>query len=122
MLLKMTVLSHILTLICVFAIAGGQVLFKLVGNALNETGSIWHPRVFLSFLAAMVLYGGATLLWIRLLQSTALSRLYPYLALSFVIVPLLSWLLYSEPLTFKYWVGIALILLGIYIVANSWAD
>ncbi len=122
MLLKMTVLSHILALICVFAIAGGQVLFKLVGNALNETGSIWHPRVFLSFLAAMVLFGGATLLWIGLLQSTALSRLYPYLALSFVIVPLLSWLLYSEPLTFKYWLGMALILLGIFVVANSWAE
>ena len=65
---------------------------------------------------AFIVYGGATLMWIHLLRSVALTVAYPLMALSFVAVPILSWWFFDEQLK------VTTILGGIIIVAGVWVS
>ena len=51
------------------------------------------------FLPALALYGTMTAIWIVLLQRVALSHAYPFFALTFVLVPILSTVFLSESIT-----------------------
>ena len=77
-------------LICVCGIAVGQLLFKCTADSQSLSGSYLHPRTLLWLLSALLLYGITTFGWIWTLQQSPLSRIYPWMALAFVIVPLLS--------------------------------
>lgn len=102
-----------LTLACVAAIAGGQILFKLAARA--ATGAVGFPWGFLNtyFFFALVVYGAATLLWVWLLKSLPLNVAYPFVGLAFVIVPLLGAWLLNEPLDWRHLAGGALIAAGV---------
>lgn len=119
MLAPMTPVSWVLALACVVAIAAGQVLFKRVGLEVESAGTWIDARVIAYAAASFVLYGAATLLWIHVLRTAPLSRVYPLMALSFVLVPLASWYLYGDGLTPWHGLGIALIVLGV--LAIGWA-
>lgn len=62
---------------------------------------------------AGALYLAATFAWIWLLRTAPLSRAYPYMALSFVLVPLMSAFFFRESLSAQYVIGIALVIAGI---------
>jgi drug/metabolite transporter (DMT)-like permease len=103
--------------LCVFALAVGQILFKLSARAVAGAQGVadllrllQHPW----FILALAVYGAATLLWVWLLREIPLTVAYPFFALSFVLVPLLGWLLLGEVVGWTYWLGIALIMAGIY--------
>ena len=64
-----------------------------------------------AFAAALV----ASLFWMVALTRLQLSHAYPILSASFVLVPLLSWGLFDEPLTWWKVVGASLIMCGIII-------
>jgi drug/metabolite transporter (DMT)-like permease len=102
----------------VLMLALGQVLFKRAA----ETAPPLHGLDGLAGLAinpyiwgALVLYGIATLLWIFLLQRWPLSRAYPFVALRFLAVPALAWLLLGEPITPFFVAGTALVVAGIWL-------
>lgn len=103
-----------------FMIAVGQVLFKLTSERLlARQGSGFTSIAFDPiFIAALALYGTATLLWIYVLKSVPLSYAYSFMALTFVIVPLLALAFLGEALTWRYWLGAALIMAGL-IVTQS---
>jgi len=71
----------------------------------------------LYFLAALVLYGAFAVLWVWILTMTPLSRAYPFVALAFVVTPVLGALLFNEAISMRLLVGIALILCGLFLVA-----
>jgi drug/metabolite transporter (DMT)-like permease len=110
----MTVPSFLQTIACVVGIAIGQILFKLAArdsahaSALGGLLNGW-------LVAALILYGGATLLWVYVLRSVPLSIAYPLFALAFVIVPVLSATFLDEPLGVSSFIGGALIIAGVYI-------
>jgi drug/metabolite transporter (DMT)-like permease len=68
---------------------------------------------------ALTLYGMATVFWILLLRSAPLGKLYPYMALSFVFVAAASWLLFGEAISAGYLSGLALIVVGLLVIAIS---
>lgn len=107
------VTAHAVALVCVLAVTTGQVLFKLTANALAAAGTPWDARVLGIGLIAGTIYAAATLGWIAVLQTVALSRVYPYMALSFVLVPLADAVIFGEPLTAARLAGGALILAGV---------
>src|SRR4051812_26842178 len=79
--------QYALTLACVIAIAAGQVMFKLSARSVAGSGAL-HDLLFSPILiAALAVYGVATVAWISQLRFVELSRAYPLMALSFVIVP-----------------------------------
>lgn len=98
-------------------LAAGQLLFK---KAAITGADQAFPWAFANgwMLAALVLYGGATLLWTWLLRSTPLTVAYPFAALAFVLVPLLAAAVYGEALTARILLGAALIVAGIVVSAS----
>jgi drug/metabolite transporter (DMT)-like permease len=109
---------HLIALCCVLAIAAGQVLFKKLAMLFNLTRTIWSLEFIGIGLAATLIYIGATVGWIWLLQFVQLSRVYPYFALSFVIVPLASAVLYGDTLNLQYALGVSLIVAGVVLIQS----
>ncbi len=100
-------------------IAAGQVLFKLTSEKLAATGAPFHTALFNPvFIFALAIYGTATLLWIYVLKSVPLAYAYSFMALTFIIVPLMAALWLGETLTLKYAAGAALIIAGLVIVQS----
>lgn len=104
-------------------ISAGQVLFKLAGGRIDGreasgiTGLLY--TLFDPFLlSAFAIYGSATILWVYVLRSIPLSQAYPFMALSFVLVPLASYLFFGETLGLRYWIGAGLLLSGM-VVMNT---
>jgi len=67
----------------------------------------------------LVLYGAGALAWIAVLTKLDLSVAYPFLALNFVLVALMSRLVLGESVPLLRWLGIAVICVGILVVARS---
>jgi drug/metabolite transporter (DMT)-like permease len=109
-------------LVVALLLGGGQLLFKLAADRLvvgQGFGRLAASFLTMPMAGALLLYGVTTLLWVYLLHGLALSRAYPFIALAFAIVPLLGWLLLNEVLGAQYWIGLAGMLAGLYIVAAS---
>lgn len=108
---------HLLGLLVLtpFLIGIGQVMFKMTGEKLAAYPAPSVQSVMLSpiFLGALALYGGATLLWIYVLKTVPLSYAYSFMALTFVIVPVLAHLWFGEALNAKYFVGMGLVIAGL---------
>ena len=118
----MTAVQIGLALLCVVLIAIGQMLFKAIGLASLTQGAMIEPRAITLVIAAGTLYVVATVAWVWLLRSAPLSRAYPYMALSFVLVPLMSAFLYREALSVQYGIGIALVVAGIVVASLGVSD
>jgi drug/metabolite transporter (DMT)-like permease len=101
---------------------GGQLLFKLASarapmeGPLGERLSAMMLNGF--FVAAVLLYGALTVLWVWILNFTALSRAYVFVALAFAVTPLLGGLLFAEPITARLIIGIVLICCGLLFVTG----
>ncbi|MFQ5858727.1 MAG: EamA family transporter [Anaerolineae bacterium] len=67
-------------------------------------------------LIAISLYIGGFLIWLIVLSRLDLSYAYPFLALAYVLVPVLSWLILGENIPAMRWVGIAVICIGLVLV------
>lgn len=103
---------------CVCLISLGQVLFKYVGLMSTRAHGGLDTRTVLSAMVALGIYGVATLVWIYLLRSIELSKAYPFMALSFVVVPLAAAVFYGETIAPAYYLGLLLIVSGIVVIAR----
>jgi drug/metabolite transporter (DMT)-like permease len=101
---------------------GGQMLFKLAALRLPQDGSAAERAFGLLqngyFLLALATYLILALLWMWVLSFTPLSRAYPFVALAFVLTPVLGGLLFGEALSVRLLAGIAAILCGLLLVAG----
>jgi len=106
-------------LVCVMGMALGQVLFKLAAQAMATA-----PRLVMFLFSPYLIGGGlvyaaTTFLWIWILARVELSHAYPFMALSFVVVPLLSVYFFGEHPSPRYWLGIAMIVGGIVVTLGA---
>ena len=113
---SMTLYSYIWLTICIVGIVVGQILLKYavtrnVGGALQL---IMSPVL----LGALTVYGLAMIAWLLTLRQVDLSRAYPFVAISFVLVPFLSSKLLGEVVPGKYWLGVVLIVLGVAVTSR----
>lgn len=113
----MTLTNHALALLCVLIIASGQFLFKVAANALKAAGTFLDFTVWTAFGSALAVYSVATVLWMVILQDAPLSRAYPYMALSFVLVALASWFFFRESISAGQIAGLGLIVAGLVVTA-----
>lgn len=70
-------------------------------------------------LIAIPIYAAGFLTWLIVLSKLDLSYAYPFLAVTYVLVPLLSWLFLGEQVPLMRWIGIAVVCIGIVLV--GWA-
>ena len=108
-------------LTCVVVISTGQLLFKVASGTLDFRRPLESPKGLLVLAVALALYGGATLLWVAALKHAPLGRIYPLMALSFVLVPLGGVLLLREHVSPAYWGGVVLIVAGLALIGRSWS-
>lgn len=105
------------------AMAIGQLLFKRASLAIaGEAGlgdTLRRLAAEPAFLVALLLYTGATLLWVLALRDIPLSRAYPFAAIAFLLVPLGAALFYGEALTVRYGVGVALVIGGLLVIGGA---
>lgn len=104
------------------SLSAGQLLFKTVGLALR-TGPLSETALRVLQMpvlyAALALYGGATALWIWILSRVPLTEAYPWVALGMVLVPLIGWFVFDERVKPLFWLGVALILVGVWITQQA---
>lgn len=70
-------------------------------------------------LAGISLYGISTLLWIYTLSRLPLKNVYPFTALTFVVVYGAAVLVLGERPTWRGFVGIGIVLVGLYLVVTD---
>ena len=103
---------HGLLLLSAACAASGQVLFKI--GAAGAHGLTDY--VNLSVAGGLGFYGVGTLMWIFALSRAPLTAVYPYTALTFVLVYVAGALLFHEPAPPRTLVGIALVLGGLLLI------
>lgn len=121
-------LSHPISwiLIAVGFGAVGQLLMKTgmdAARAASTTGGAFdvlrHGFTQARVLGGFALYGFSSLLWMLVLSRVQLSWAYPMIAVSYVVVVFLSWLLLKEQVNMVRISGLALICAGVVLVARS---
>lgn len=110
---------YVVAIICVIGIAVGQILFKLSAQSLHRAGSFFDVGTLVLLFSAFALYGLTTIAWVWVLQKAELGRVYPLMAMAFVLVPIGSYLFLGERFNPQYFVGVALIAIGIVITVRS---
>ena len=101
----------------------GQLLIKLGLNKLGESPSvgkviksIFTPLVFSGFAC----YGVSSLLYLNALSRLPLSYAYPMIAISYVAVVVASWKFLGEDINALRIAGLAVIIVGVVLVALSY--
>jgi drug/metabolite transporter (DMT)-like permease len=89
--------------------AASDTLFSLIGLILRS------PLV----LGGLFLYAMGAIAWIAVLRRMDLSYAYPFLALNFVLIALVSQFVLGETVPWIRWVGIGAIVAGILLIAGS---
>jgi len=112
-------LIYLGALACVICTAAGQVLFKAGANAVSQSGSVLAARPAFLLLTAFAVYFFTSMGWMLLLRKAPLGQLYPVMALSFVLVPAASFLLFGEQFSSRYFAGVALIVAGVILCVKS---
>lgn len=111
---------YILILSVVVILAIGQILFKLSADKLvKEDGviSLLLSAMNTHTILALFIYALGTALWIYTLSLMPLNRAYPFISLTFVIVPVISWFFLGETITWGYVGGLSAIIVGIVIIS-----
>lgn len=112
-------MTYIVAIICVLGIAAGQILFKMSATSLHKTGSFFDITTAATIFSAFALYGITTIGWIWVLQKADLGRIYPLMALAFVLVPIGSYIFFQERFNPQYFLGIIFIIAGIIVAVKS---
>lgn len=94
--------------------AFGQVSFKWGAEGRSGVLEFLNPWILLG----LALYLAGTVLWIVALASAPLTVVYPFTALTFVLVNLLAVTLLGEQLSPRIVAGSGLVLAGLFLVAT----
>lgn len=110
---------QIVAVLCVVGLAIGQILFKISAAAWARTGSLFALETAKTLVVALALYALTTVAWVWVLQKADLGRVYPFMALAFVLVPFASHFVLGERFPPQYFVGVALIVIGIVVAVRA---
>jgi len=73
----------------------------------------------ISVLGGVALYFLSAIIWLLLLTKLDISYVQPILALTYVITPILAIVFLNENVPAMRWVGIAIIVIGVFVVART---
>lgn len=106
----------LLLMASVAGLSVGQVLLRMAAQAARPGYAAWQA-VALSAWAwlGLLVYALATLAWLAVLRELPLRVAYPFVALAFVVVPVLAWAVLGEELRWSTGVGAVLIAAGIWV-------
>ena len=118
---------YVLVLISVAAMTAAQLLLKkgllVVGHFPENLGEAPHffvkaytnpyviAAVFLTIVTAMA--------WLLAVSKAELSHIYPFMALSYVLVAVFAWWIFREDVSALRWLGIGVVCLGVILISRS---
>lgn len=70
---------------------------------------MFNPWIISAYAAALL----ASVTWIAVMSKLQLSHAYPFMSLAFILVMVLSGLLFHEPITLPKIIGITLVMIGL---------
>lgn len=118
----MDITRAVQVLLSVAGISLGQLLLKMAALNLKNPDAIgiWLAGFCINMylMGGVFLLGMSTLLWIWVLRTLPLSIAYPFMALAFIIVPLLAHFLLHEPFSLRNLAGGVLIAVGVVVVSR----
>ena len=105
---------------CLIAVllALGQLMMKLAAGQVKERIAVSFIDGVLSpwLLSALMVYFGASLLWVWVLTQMPLNRAYPFVLAGAALVPALASVFLGEAITWSYILGLGLVLCGVAII------
>ncbi|MES2185633.1 MAG: SMR family transporter [Pseudomonadota bacterium] len=101
------------------ATAVGPISLAAGGPALWRTGLALAFQPFIA--GGLACYVVSVVLWIVALSRLEVSVAYPLVSIGYVINALLAWWLLGENVNMQRWCGIAVIIVGVVLVARSGA-
>ncbi len=104
---------------CVLLLTVGQIAFKAAAQASVAAGGMLAPRPLAMTVGALAIYAVASLLWMLLLQRAPISRVYPFMGLAFVVVPVAAHFVLGDTLGLRYLFGSVVIALGVVIAVSA---
>jgi multidrug transporter EmrE-like cation transporter len=125
---KKVVFALILVLICVFAGAAGQILWKHGMSSLDEINGVEDfaqaNTIFNIFtnkyiLLGILFYGMALVLWLGAMSTLDVSFMYPMLSLGYVVTAVLAFTFLGEHVGPMRWLGITLVVVGCFLITKS---
>ena len=118
---------YLLVFISVAAMTAAQLLLKkgllLVGEFPGRLGDLLpfflkaYTNIYV--ISAVLLTIVTALAWILAVSKVQLSFVYPFMALSYVLVALFSLLFFKEDVGVLRWLGIIVICAGVFLVSRS---
>lgn len=114
-------------LIAVLASATGQVLLKKGMGSMGAltlsldqlVGILWRIGTNPYVVIGLTIYVCGTVFWLAALSRVDLSYAYPFASLSYVIMLVASWLLFSENITPVRLLGTIVVGLGVFLISQS---
>jgi multidrug transporter EmrE-like cation transporter len=115
-------MKYLLLLLSMAMAVTGQFLFKkgLMGASLSFNFlSILKIFSSLFVLAGLVTYGLSTIVWLFVLKDFPLSVAYPSLALTYVIITIISVFFLGESVNNAKILGLLIIIFGVYLINRA---
>lgn len=114
-------------LVCLFSVGmgAGQLLLKYSAQRQvnHEQLNLFSRLLSLvqdwPFLLGTISYGLLLVFWVWLLTFIPLSRAYPFTIFSLLVASLGGWYFFGETLTPRFWVGLAIIALGLIVLGTD---
>ena len=103
------------------ALPVGQTLFKFAAvNQARLQGPLWLKLVTnVPLIGAFAWYGLTALFWFYILTRVPLSTAYAFSIVGSGLVPLVAWLVFKEPLDWRFAVGYLLMLAGFAVIMQG---
>lgn len=108
----MALTSILLLTFAALSAAAGQLLFKIGATGSQQFTDFINWPIFFG----LVFYGVGTLIWIYSLSSEMLVHVYAFTALTFALVYLGGVVLLGESINATAFVGVLLVLSGLYLI------
>ena len=108
--LAMTILSNM----------AGQLLLKRAAMVVGSSGGpVYRPFLSVWFMLGVACLGLSSVLWVTVLKKLPLTIAHPITGIVFILVPILSHVLWGEPLPPARIAGIGIVIAGICLVARA---
>lgn len=112
------------------SVLGGAIGQLLLKNGMNHMGAVTlslgdAPQLLLRLalnpwvVGGLFLYGCGTIFWLAGISRVDLSFAYPFASLSYVVMLLVAWQLFDEPITLPRIIGTVVIAAGVLIVSRG---
>jgi len=118
----MNINLFLLALIQSCLLCGGQVFLKIALTRMEQFAWTWHffGNILTNwwFLGCGLCYGAGTILWMYIIKHFPFSMAYPMVSLSYVLGMFAAIIFFHEQVSFRMWIGVALIMAGCFLVAR----